>query len=119
MYKIKEPYTSTMFILVPTTEMIKGVPQKSYTSCINSDKIKCLFKTYGGTEITSNEKDVNGIISVVDTAIVETWYNSKITSDCRLAFDDDTKYEIIGNPENISNRNRTMKIKIRRVIGGA
>ena len=120
MYKTKEPYTTTMYLLKPTTITTKGVPKKTFEKCADAAVIKCLFKTFGGTVKTaSSEKDINGLIAVVDTAIVETWFNPEITSDCRLAFDDNNHYEILGSPENISMRNKTMKINLKKVVGGA
>lgn len=120
MYKINEPYTTTMYLLEPVITRSKGVSNKTFPKCKDADIIYCSFKTYGGTVVTkSNEKDVNGLLSVVDTANVETWYNPNITSDCRLAFDDDNQYEIIGSPENVSMRNKTMKIKLKKVMGNA
>lgn len=120
MYKIKEPYTTAMYLLKPVITRSMGVPSKTFPECKDASIINCSFKTYGGTvTTTSNEKDVNGLLAVVDTANVETWYNPDITSDCRLAFDDDNQYEIIGAPENVSMRNKTMKIKVKKVTGNA
>lgn len=120
MYDIKEPYTTAMYLLKPTTISSKGVQKKSFQKCKDARVINCLFKTYGGTvSIASNEKSVNDIVAVVDTAIIETWYDPEITSNCRLAFDDNSHYEILGNPENISMRNKTLKIRLKKVSGGA
>ena len=120
MYEIKEPYTTAMYLLKPTVIRSKGVEEKTFPHCEGQPIINCLFKTYGGTVNTSsNEKNINDIIAVVDTAIVETWYDPNITADCRLAFDDDNQYEILGTPENISMRNKTLKIRLKKVAGGA
>ena len=120
MYSISEPYTTTMYILKPIETIVKGVVKKTYSKIEESQKINCLFKTYGGTTSTqSSEKDTNGIIAVIDTAIIETWYNKEITANCRLAISNEEQYEILGSPENISLRNRTMKLKVKRVVGGA
>ena len=120
MYRINEPYTTKMYILKPIKTMSKGVPKKDFQKCQDADSINCLFKTYGGTtSAMSNENSVNGIIAVVDTAIIETWYNPDITAECRLAFDDDNQYEVLGAPENISMRNKTMKIRVKKITGGA
>ena len=119
MYKINEPYTTAMYLLIPTITTSKGVPHKEYPLCANAPVINCLFKTYGGTiSSQSNEKNVNDLVVVVDTADVETWYNPDIKSDCRLAFNDDEVYEIMGNPENLSMRNKTMKIRVKKITGG-
>jgi head-tail adaptor len=79
------------------------------------------FKTYGGTE-----KNDNGIISVEDTAQVVCWYRPDIKSNCRVVLLDGTEdtdnakcYEILGEPENIEQRNMFLKFKVRRVKGGA
>lgn len=120
MYKNNEPYTSIMYVLNPTVIREKGVEKKVYPECKDGIKISCLFKTYGGTtSVQSSEKEVQDIMLVVDTAVIETWYNENITSKSRIAFDDDNVYEILGSPENISNRNRTLKIKLRKYKGGA
>ena len=120
MYKINEPYTTTMYLLKPVYNKSKGVPQKTFEMCADAAVINCLFKTFGGTvKTSSSENDINGIIAVVDTATVETWYDPRITSECRLAFDDDNVYEILGSPENISMRNKTMKIRLKKIVGGA
>lgn len=119
MYNIKEPYNQTMYILTPIKEKSKGVVKKGYSLCSESPKIKCLFKTYGGTQMLTSEKDINSLNLVVDTAIIETWYNSKITAECRLAFNDDVVYEILGSPEDINMRHKTMKIKVKKYSGGA
>ena len=119
MYKTNEPYTTIMYIKKPILTYQMGVEKREYSKCENSDKINCLFKTFGGTVNIGKEKNVNGIISVEDTAIIETWYRDDITSACRLAFSDAEVYEIIGAPENISMRNKTMKIRLKRIKGGA
>lgn len=120
MYNISEPYTTVMYLLKPIMKKSKGTMQKTFQKCENATIINCLFKTFGGTVKTSgSENDINGIISVVDTAIVETWFNPDITSECRLALDDNNQYEILGSPENISMRNKTVKIKLKKIAGGA
>ena len=81
------------------------------------------FKTYGGTE-----KNDNGIISVEDTAQIVCWYRPDIKANCRIilltaGFDEKGKpnaiYEILGEPENIEQRNMLLKFKVRRIKGGA
>lgn len=73
------------------------------------------FKTYGGTE-----KTVDGIYSISDTAVVETWYRPDIKSDCIIALaDTGEKFEILNEPENIDRRNQFLKFKVQRIKGGA
>lgn len=74
------------------------------------------FATYGGTE-----REVNGAVVVEDTATVETWYMPEFTAAARVALADNPAklYEIVGEPENIEQRNLYTKMKLSRVQGGA
>lgn len=76
------------------------------------------FKTYGGTR--SEQKTVDGLMSIEDTAYIETWFRPDITSDCVVALaDTGALYEILNEPENIDRRNQFLKFIVRRVKGGA
>jgi len=87
---------------------IQGTVKKTYEESIT---IMASFKSYGGTNI----KD-NGVLIVEDTAIIETWYNPLITEDCKFkCLTNNAEYEIIGAIENISMRNKVIKIKVRRI----
>lgn len=74
------------------------------------------FATYGGTE-----RAVNDIVVVEDTATVETWYMPEFTAAARVALAENPAklYEIVGEPENIEQRNLYTKMKLTRVQGGA
>ena len=74
------------------------------------------FATYGGTERT-----VNGIVVVEDTATVETWYLPEFTAAARVALANapGKLYEIVGEPENIEQRNIYTRMRLTRVQGGA
>jgi hypothetical protein len=73
------------------------------------------WKTYGGTEQTNND-----LFTVLDTATVETWYRPDIKSDCRVKlWSTGQVYEIVGNPENINQRNQFSRFKVRAVESGA
>ncbi len=74
------------------------------------------FATYGGTERT-----VNGIVVVEDTATVETWYRPEFTAAARVALANapGKLYEIVGEPENIEQRNLYTRMKLTAVQGGA
>lgn len=111
-YKRHTVYDTTLILLKPETVTIKGSTKKLYPDIGRT--IFCSFKSYGGTELLKND-----VIAVEDTAIIETWYDPTITSDCRLKTADNAEYEILGTPENIDNRNQFMKFKIRRIRGGA
>lgn len=72
------------------------------------------FKTYGGTETK-----VDGIFEVIETAQIVCWFRPDIKSDCRVKrATDGAVYEIIGDPENIEERNQFLKFKVRRIKGG-
>lgn len=110
-YRPKEAFTTTLELWNPAeAKKVKGVPVKDYKM---SGIINCLFKTYGGTE---TEK--NGLLSVVDTANVETWYRPDITAASRVMLGEKV-YEVTGEPEDINQRHQYLKFKVRRVKGGA
>ena len=104
------PYDTPVELLNPTYKKVKGVNTKVYPE--NGELIYCKFKTYGGTETT-----VNGVLTVVDTANIETWYRPDITSASQIRLGAKT-YEVIGEPENIEQRNQILKFKVRGVKGG-
>lgn len=104
--------TTPMRLQVPTSTTVMGVAKKEYT---DGDVIMCNFKTYGGTESVSND-----ILSVIDTAQITCWYRPDIKSDCRLKrLSDGAVFEILGEPENLEQRNQILYFKISRVKGGA
>ncbi len=99
-------------LMVPTYSVVKGTDKKTFA---DKDPINCSFKSFGGTEQTTND-----LYTVVDTAYVETWYRPDITSDCRIRVMATGKvYEILGEVENIDMRNQFAKFKVRAVKGGA
>lgn len=109
-YRPKEPFSTTLELLNPTNRTVKGVLVKSYEPV---GYINCSFKTYGGTEM-----DINGVISVTDTAYIETWFRPDITSASQFKLGSKT-YEVMGEPEDISLRHQYLKVKVRNVKGGA
>lgn len=98
-------------LLVPSVVTVKGVRKKIYA--LDEEPVNCSFKSFGGTE-----KVVNDLLMVEDTAVLETWYDPRITSDCEIEIDG-KRYEILGTPENINMRNQFMRLKVRAVKGGA
>lgn len=97
----------------PISKRINGVLKKSWQDV--RGVIYANFKTYGGTETTSN-----GVLMVEDTATIVCWYRPDIKSDCRIVrLADNAIFEIIGEPENIEQQNQFLKFKVRRVKGGA
>lgn len=110
MYKPDLPYDTPVKLFNPTYETVRGVPKKVYEG--EGELIFCKFKTYGGTETT-----VNGVLTVVDTANVETFYRPDITSASMIKLGN-KEYEIMGVPEDIEQRHQILKFKVRGVRGG-
>lgn len=104
-----------MALLVPTYTDRLGVPVKTLPRVADGLPFNASFRSYGGTE-----RDVNGLYSVEDTAIVETWYRPDIKADCCVAkLNTGAVYEILGEPEDIEDRHQWLRFKVRRVKGGA
>ena len=111
-YRTSEPFNVPLYVFIPMHKTAKGSTKKIYPE--NGDLIFCSFRTFGGTEITSND-----VYVIEDTATIETWYRPDIKSDCIVKTTDGKTYEILGTPENINMRNQILKFKIRAVKGGA
>lgn len=99
-------------LLVPAYKKYNGVAKKMYPS--DGEIIFVKWKTYGGTEST-----VNGVVSIVDTAQITTWYRPDIAANCRLLREDGKVYEVISEPENADMGNQFCTFKVERVKGGA
>ena len=111
MFRPDLPYDTPVYLFVPTYKEVKGVTKKEYPE--KGELFFCKFKTYGGTETT-----VNGVLTVIDTANVETWYRPDITSASQIQLGGKA-YEVIGEPEDIEQRHQFLKFKVRGVKGGA
>lgn len=112
-FKPSFPFSTPIELLIPTYTKQKGVTKKSFPAV--GIRLNCSWKTYGGTEMTTND-----LFTVIDTAIVETWFRPDIKPDCRIKLWSTAQvYEIIGKPENIEMRNQFVKFKVRAVEGGA
>ena len=112
-YKPSFPYSTAIELLIPTTTTVKGVTKKIFSE--PGIRLNCSFKTYGGTETTSND-----VYVLEDTAYVETWFRPDIKADCRIkVISTGQVYEIMNTPENIDMRNQFCKFKVRVVRGGA
>lgn len=99
-------------LLIPTkTEKCNGVNRCVYPA--DGDIIFVNWKSFGGTETT-----VNGVYSILDTALITTWYRPDITANCRLLREDGAVYEIKSEPENIERQNMILSFKVERVKGG-
>lgn len=111
-YTPSAPFNVAMRLLIPTTTKSHGTTVKSY-EVQNSPLIYGSFRTFGGTETRENE-----ILTVLDTARVETWYRPDIKADCRLLVcETGDVYEIIGTPEDINMRHQYLSFKVEKVGG--
>lgn len=114
-FKLSGPLSVPLMLLIPTYVEKLGVTTKTYPALADGVPINGTFKTYGGTERNSN-----GLYSIENTAIVETWYRPDIKSDCRIGvLQTGEIYDILGEPENINMRNQYIRMKVTQVKGGA
>lgn len=110
-YRPSEPYSTPVVLLNPTEyKEVRGVSTPVYPQ--EGEIIFCSFKTYGGTETM-----VNDVLTVVDTANIETWYRPDITSNSKIRLGD-REYKVMGVPEDIEQRHQFLKFKVRGVRGG-
>lgn len=104
--------TTPMALLIPQKIKIMGFEQVSY---IEAYPINVNFKTYGGTESVND-----GVMTVLDTAQITCWYDPNIKSSSQLKrLTDGAIYEVIGEPENLEQRNMILTFKVKRIKGGA
>lgn len=99
-------------LLTPTYSKYNGVVKAAYLT--DGELLFVNWKTYGGTESV-----VNGVLSIIDTATVTTWFRPDIKADCRLLREDGKIYRIISDPENCDLGNTYCRFKVERVKGGA
>lgn len=140
MRKYRPPvFDVAMKVMIPTIVMVKGVPKKVYKDAtgklfdypfhINDgepiefgrvitylDSLEPIFgsfKTYGGTENMSND-----MYTVFDTAVIDTWWNPEIKSDCQIYIcETEEVWDVISNPENIDMRHQFMQFKVQKIGG--
>lgn len=113
-YDPQMPFDVPMKLLIPTSTVVKGVTKKVFPQ--PEDVTEVFFgslRTYGGTENMSND-----VYTVYDTAVIDTWYNPAITSDCRVCICETGEiYEVISRPENIGMRHQYLHFKLQKVGG--
>lgn len=114
-YKPTAPFSVAMKLLVPTTVSSYGVGKKTFSDPEDSLLFFGSFRTFGGTENVAND-----IVTIINTAIVDTWYTPEIKSDCQIYLCDTGEiYEIISEPEDIGFRHQYLQFKVRKVGGKA
>lgn len=114
-YKPSAPFVVPLCLLVPTYEKINGVETKRFPSTSDGIRFFGSFRTFGGTESV-----VNGVLTVDNTAVIETWFRPEIKANCRIVeMNSGSTFEIIGQPENINMRFQFLKFRVREIKGGA
>lgn len=113
--------TTPFYYYVGSYQNVNGVNKRVWTIEKDSNNIPvvrfCNYSTYGG-----NEYQNNGVYVVDDTAQVVTWFDPAIMAGGAISRCDDPTgaiYEILGEPENIEQRNQELTFKVRRYKGGA
>ena len=112
-YKPQAPFDVAFKLLKPTSSVVKGVTKKVFPNPEDADLFFGSFRTFGGSENTSND-----VYTVFDTGIIDTWFRPDITSDCRIYIcETGETYEIINRPENIEMRHQYLQFKVQKVGG--
>lgn len=114
-YKPQVPFSVPMKLLIPTTTVVKGVTKKTFPKVEDAPLFFGSFRTFGGTETTSNDT-----YTILDTATIDTWYRPDIKADCKIYIcQTGETYEVIGTPENVLMRNQYLQFKVQKVGGKA
>ena len=112
-FKPSAPFTVAMKLLVPVTTTAYGAVKKTFTAPADSMLFFGSFRTFGGTE---NIKD--DVYTVVNTGVVDTWFNPDINADCRIYLcDTEQIYDIVSDPEDIDFRHQYMQFKVQKIGG--
>lgn len=107
-YKPSFPFNVYMQLLIPTETLVKGVSRKTFSGEIY---FYGSFRTFGGSET-----NVNDLYTVVDTAIIDTWFRPEIKADCKIKIvETGETYDIISDPENINMRNQYMQFRVKKM----
>ena len=114
-YKPSAPFSGPMKLLVPVTVQEYGVGKKNFSDPEDSELFFGSFRTFGGTENVSDD-----VYTIIDTAVVDTWFRPDIQADCKIYLCDSGKiYDIISDPEDIGFRHQYLQFKIRKAGGKA
>ena len=112
-FKPAAPFTVPMKLLTPVLINDHGARKKKYSDPKDSEVFFGAFRTFGGSE-----RDENGVITLNDTAVIDTWFDPAIRADCAV-YVCETKltYEIISEPEDIEMRHQYLQFKVLKVGG--
>ena len=114
-YKPSAPFNVAMKLLKPVSMVVQGVTKKTFTRPEESELFYGSFRTFGGTESISND-----VYTIINTAVIDTWYRPDITANCQVYIcDTGDTYDIISDPENIDFRNQYLQFKVKKIGGKA
>ena len=114
-YKPSAPFNVAMKLLVPVTVQSYGAGKKSFSAPEDSELFYGSFRTFGGTE---SVKD--GMYTIINTGVVNTWYRPDIKADCEIYIcDTGDIYDIISDPEDINFRHQYLQFKVQKAGGKA
>jgi len=104
-----------MKVLTPIYDYKRGVATKEFSKPEDSPQFFGSLRTFGGTETIRND-----LYTLVDTAVIDTWYRPDIKADCRIyVCETGEEFDIISDPEDIDMRHQYLKFKVRKVGGHA
>lgn len=112
MYSPKGRFNVPFMVLNPTYEEKLGnripiYPKKSDVIVDGS------FRTFGGTET-----EINDVLAIINTAVIECWYIPEIKSDSRLVrLEDSAVFEVKSDPEDINYMHQFLNFKVERLRG--
>ena len=114
-FKPFTPFNVPMILLIPTYKTVKGTRTKVFPDPKDGIVINGSFRSFVGSEQSSNDLEV-----VSRTAYVDTWYRPDIKANCRLVIcETGDVYEIVGDPEDIALRHQWLKIRVQKIGGAA
>ena len=112
-YKASMPFNVAMRLLVPVTVSEYGVVKKTFSLPEESELFYGSFRTFGGSESIRDD-----VYTIVNTAVIDTWYRPDIKADCRIYLcDTEQTYEIVSDPEDIDFRHQFLQFKVQKIGG--
>lgn len=112
MFRPQKAQQMTTPITIQTAQTIDTFGKRSKTYQSLDYNSFCNWSSYGGTE-----KDVNGVVSFEETAVLTMFYDPNARNDGRIInLLDNSIYEIL-SVENIEMRNQFMIVRVRKIAG--